>query len=459
MVKIRFIISILLIIICMLVCGCEKESKISKILPFNSIIDSGKITMLTYNNANCYYQYQDEYMGFEYELGKAFADYLGVKIEVVILETWEDMLAFINKNPGSFMAAGLTVTKERQKQADFSDKYMSVEQNIIVHRDNKNINNANDLPKTVVHIRKGTAYEERLNFLKQQGINLKIELYDDLDEEEFIRRVAENEIETTIADSNIALLNRRYYPQVKISGAVTKKESLAWAVHPDAEKLLKQVNTFFKTIKKNGVYQKIYKNYYEDADYFDYADLDKFHRVIELKLPKYKDLIKQAAQKYDFDWRLIIAIIYQESHFDPDAKSGAGACGLMQITDSTAKKLGHTDIFNPEINIQAGVELLETLFALYDRAEGNDRLNLALAAYNIGQGHVLDARNLAELMNLNPNLWSSISKTLPLLMKRKYYKKSLYGYCRGIEPVEYVRKVLIYYDILKQMEVREKELF
>lgn len=150
-------------------------------------------------------------------------------------------------------------------------------------------------------------------------------------------------------------------------------------------------------------------------------------------------------------------MIYQESHLDPKAQSGSGACGLMQITRSTAKRLGLKDIFNPELNIKTGVKLLGILYALYDKAEGEDRLYLAIAAYNIGQGHILDARNLAESMGLDPNLWSSLSKTLPLLMEEKYYKKSLYGYCRGIEPIEYVSKVMIYYDILKQQNIRSQE--
>lgn len=232
--------------------------------------------MITYNNANCYYQYQDQYMGFEYDLARAFADYLGVVLKVQTVDKWEDMLDIIQNNPGSFMAASLTITKERQKQVLFSDPYMNVVQNIIVHRDNDNINSINDLTDKVVHVRKGTAYEERLMALRQQGIDLKIELYEDTSSEELIRRVAEKNIEMTIADSNIALLNRRYYPQIKLSGAVSKNDSLAWAVHPDAEQLLKRINVFFKTINNNGVFLKIYNQYYGDIDFLTMLILINF---------------------------------------------------------------------------------------------------------------------------------------------------------------------------------------
>jgi membrane-bound lytic murein transglycosylase F len=145
--------------------------------------------------------------------------------------------------------------------------------------------------------------------------------------------------------------------------------------------------------------------------------------------------------------------MYQESHFDPEAESHAGAFGLMQLTNNTAESLGVKNILQPEENIRAGVKHLKNLYDFYNNANGSDRLFIALAAYNIGLGHILDARNLARKMNIDPNKWPSISKTLPLLRFRKHYKDSLYGYCRGTEPIEYIKQIMIYYDILKQQGV------
>ncbi|MCK5485070.1 MAG: transglycosylase SLT domain-containing protein, partial [Desulfobacterales bacterium] len=157
-----------------------------------------------------------------------------------------------------------------------------------------------------------------------------------------------------------------------------------------------------------------------------------------------------AAKKHGFDWRLIAAQIYQESHLNPWAKSRAGARGLMQIMPSTGKSLGVTDLFDPVQNINAGVQHLKNLFEHFETANGKDRLLIALAAYNIGQGHIHDARKLAKKKGLAPNKWESLAKTLPLLRYRKYYKHAKYGFCRGTEPIRYIKQIMIYYDVLKR---------
>ncbi|MDI6687484.1 MAG: transglycosylase SLT domain-containing protein [Desulfobacterales bacterium] len=156
------------------------------------------------------------------------------------------------------------------------------------------------------------------------------------------------------------------------------------------------------------------------------------------------------SNRYGFDWRLIAAQIYQESHFKPASISYAGACGLMQLSRSTAESLEVDDIFDPEQNINAGVRHLRDLYDYFDENDGWDRLFIALAAYNVGQGHMLDARNLARKMNLDPDKWSSMEKTLPLLRYQRYYKNAKYGYCSGEEPIKYVKQIMIYYDILRR---------
>jgi membrane-bound lytic murein transglycosylase F len=216
---------------------------------------------------------------------------------------------------------------------------------------------------------------------------------------------------------------------------------------------MEKINSFFKTIKENGKFGEIYDEYYGEIGDVDFVDLRAFHRRIKTRLSRYSPFIKVAAKKHGFDWRLIAAQIYQESHFNPWAKSPSGARGLMQLLPSTARSLGVGDIYNPVENINAGVRYLKKLYDLFDKAEGNDRLLIAIAAYNIGQGHIYDARNLAIQKNLDPNLWESLEETLPLLRYKKYYKKSKYGYCRGTEPVRYIEQINIYYDILKRQGI------
>ena len=454
----RLILGIIAVLFIFSVCyyGCGKGDNPKNVL--DGILKAGEITVCTRNNAHCYYLYREQAMGFEYDLAKAFADYLGVKLKVKIAEKWEGMIPALMKGTSSFIAASMTIMPKRKKRVSFSNGYMPIQQYIITHRNNRSIRCADDLAGKTVHVREGTSYEEGLKLLKNNGIDFKIELHYDLPTEELIRQVAEGKIEVTIADSNIALLNQRYYPQAVLACPINEQEFLGWAVSRNAQNLLYQINCFFKIIKENGKFNEIYNKYYANIDDFDYVDLREYHRRLNSRLPKYKEIIMEAADYHGFDWRLIAAQMYQESHFNPRARSRSGAKGLMQLIRSTATSLGVKDILNPEQNINAGVKHLKDLYNYFDKAEGSNRLFIALAAYNVGQGHILDARNIASEMNLDPNKWSSLSTTLPLLTYRKYYKKATYGYCRGTEPIEYINKIMSYYDILKRQGIEYAEL-
>jgi len=429
-----------------------------KFSTLHKIKKAGQITVITRNSAHCFYTYREEPMGFEYELAKVFADYLGVKLKVEIFEDWEKMIAALENGTGTFIAAGMTVTPKRERQAAFSDGYMDIQQNVISKRNKIKIKKLEDISGKIIHVRTATSYHERLEELQKQGIDFTIKLHDDLATEELIQKVDSGDIEFTIADSNVALLSRRHYPGAIMAGTISDLQQLGWAVHPEAHRLKTKINSFFKIIKKTGKYDEIYNKYYGDIANFDYVDLSIFHRRIKTRLSRYSPFIKAAAKKHGFDWRLISAQIYQESHLNPWAKSPAGATGLMQLLSRTARSLGVKDIYSPVENINAGVQHLKSLYDLFKSAEGNDRLLISLAAYNIGQGHIQDARRLAVKMNLDPNSWESLAKTLPLLSFRKYYKNSKYGYCRGTEPVFYIKQIMIYYDILKRRGIEQKEV-
>ena len=424
----------------------------------HKIVQAGEITMITRNSAHCYYLYRDEPMGFEYELAKAFADYLGVTLKVKIIEDWEKMIPELMNGSGTFIAAGIAITPARQKLVAFSNGYMEIQQYVICRRNGDKIKKPEDLSGRTVHVRAATSYQERLEELRRQGIDVTIKLHNDLPTEELIRYVDSGKIEFTVADSNVALLNRRHYPGATMAGAISEKLQLGWVVHPEAVQLKAKINSFFKLIKKSGKFDEIHKKYYGDVADFDYVDLSIFHRRIKSRLSRYSPFIKSAAKKHGFDWRLISAQIYQESHLNPRAKSSAGAKGLMQLLSNTALSLGVKDIYSPVENINAGIQHLKNLYDLFSEATGTDRILIALAAYNIGQGHIQDARDLAVKMDLDPNSWAMLAKTLPLLEMRKYYQDSKYGYCRGTEPVLYIKQILLYYDILRRQGVRTEKM-
>jgi membrane-bound lytic murein transglycosylase F len=417
------------------------------------VLDAGRITVITRNNAHCYYFYRDQPMGFEYDLAHEFSKYLGVELQVLVVDQWDEMIPALKRGEGAFIAASLTMTPRRKEMVAFSDSYMDIRQHIVTHRERRDIRNVQDLNGLTVHVRKGTSYQDRLQELRASGIDVQLNLIEDIPTEELIRQVAEGKIEATIADSNVALLNRRHYPSVVIAGQISDRQMLAWAVEPDARELLAEINRFFKKVKRNGRLDEIFKKYYGDIDEFDYVDLRAFHRRIKTRLSRFSPFIKQSAREHGFDWRLIAAQIYQESHWNPWAKSPAGAGGLMQLIPATAKRHGVDNLYDPLQNIKAGVQHLKNLYDRFEEAAEEDRMRIALAAYNTGVGHVYDARKLAEKMGLDPNRWESLAHTLPLLRLRKYYRNAQYGYCRGDEPVMYVKQIYIYYDILKRRDI------
>jgi len=426
-----------------LFCPCAKKSALERIK------EAGQITVVTRNNAHCYYIYRDEPMGFEYDLAKAFSEYLGVELKVITAH-WERLFDMVNRGGGDFIAASLTITPSRGELVDFSDEYLPIQQQAIIHKNNYEIQGIEDLAGKAVHVRRATSYEERLHELKDEGLDLAIEPHTDIPTEELIRMVAEREIEVTVADSHIALLNRRYYPDVKIAFPIEEPQSLGWAVKKGEASLQHEINRFFKEIKKDGTFAKIYEKYFANVEIFDYVDLKKYQQRLTTRLPRYKDIIKEAAHMYGFDWRLIAAAIYQESHFDPRAVSYTGVRGMMQLTLKTAYDMGITDRLDPKQSIMGGAKYLRKLYDRYKDVQEPDRILIALASYNVGHGHIRDAQEIARQRDLNPNSWSSLEQVLPLLRYPKYYKKTKNGYCRGTEAVRYVNRIFSYYDILKR---------
>lgn len=415
-----------------------------------AILSSGRIVMITQNNANTYYIDRDEPRGFEYELADAFAEYIGVDLEVVT-PGWSRMIDALNRVEGDFIAAGMTVTAKRKELVDFSDEYLRVRQQIIVHKDNWQVASIEDLHGRTVHLREDTSYQERLMKLRDGGLDVHLDLCPDIPTEEFIRQVAEGEIGITVADSNIALLNRRYYPDIRIAFPIEEEESLGWAVRNENPELLGKINEFFSHIRGNGVYDRIYERYYRNLDAFEYHDLKKFHGKIETRLPEYRKIIIREAEEHALDWRMVAAVVYQESHFNPRAWSYTGVRGLMQVTRKTALEMGISNRLDPEQSIRAGVGYIAKLYGRFrDIEDESERMIFALASYNVGYGHVRDAQKIASQRGLDPRKWSSLRETLPLLRYPKYYRTATYGYARGTEPVRFVERVRLYHDILRR---------
>ena len=422
----------------------------NRFVTLHKVLTAGELTIITRYSPHCYYTYRDQPMGFEYDLAREFADYLGVKLKVTIADNWSSMLHRLLKGQGAIIAASFPVTAERRKAVAFSNGYMEIRPHLIVRRNDKTIGHPEELDGEIIDVHDNADFTGPLDRIRGSGIDVQIRRHKKVPTEDLIRQVVEGSIDFTVAQSHTALLNRRHYPEAKAAIAVGEPQWLAWASAPGAEALQKEINRFFEQVMTNGKFDEVYKKYYGNIHEFDYVDLRTFHRRIKTRLSRYSPFIKEAAQKYGFDWRLIAAQIYQESHLHPWAHSTAGAKGLMQLLPETARSLGVTDIYNPVENINAGVRHMSNLYEQFNKIAGQDRLLISLAAYNTGIGHIWDAQQLAVRLEMNPNRWASLSKTLPMLKYRKYYKDAKHGYCRGDEPVAYIRQILIYHDILKR---------
>ena len=448
-----FLLSFILLLIGGLVAVCihiKRAESIDDTDLLARILKEKKITLITDNNSNAYHLYRGQPMGFEYELARAFADFLDVDLEVVT-PGWNSMVPFLETGQGDFIGAALTITDRREKILSFSQPYMAVQQQLVYHKSTPGIDTLEALAGKTIHVRRNTSYHQRLEALRDSGLDIDIELLDNVPSEEIIQMVAEKKIKYTVVDSNIAQINRRYYPDIVIGIAIQDVEFVGWAVNPAEIRLLDRINHFFYHINKTGYYKKLSDKYYGNIDHFDYFDVKKFHQRLHTRFPKYRRYIIQEAFKYGFDWRIIAAMVYQESHFDPFAKSFTGVRGLMQVTESTAREMGISNRLDPVLSLRAGVKYLHTLYKRFDDIEDpNEKLLFAIGSYNVGYGHIKDAQKLAAADSLDPHKWASLEKTLPLLTKRKYYQKTRHGYARGREPVKHVRQVLMYYDILKK---------
>jgi membrane-bound lytic murein transglycosylase F len=417
------------------------------------IMDKKEITFLTVNNAHCYYTYRDRPMGFEYDLAKAFSASLGVRLNVVT-SSWEELYSNLRAGKGDFIAANLSFSVSRGASVEFSEDYLVTEHQVIVHKENAGIKKLEDLNGRTVHVRRGSGYEETLEELRAKNLDIRIQRWEDMPAEDLIKMVGDKEIDATIAESHVAMLNRRYTPDIKIAFPIGRPQQMSWVVRKGERALLDKINEFLRTIKKDGSFERIYAKYYGKVEAFDYVDLKKYHERLEERLPKYRPIIERAAHQYGFDWRLIAAMIYQESHFDPEATSFTGVEGIMQLTLDTAGDMGIKDRKNVHKSIMGGARYLRELYNKFDGVRDPDRLYLALASYNVGRGHVMDAQKLASERGLDPSSWMVLEQVLPLLSYRKHYRKTTYGYCRGSEPVKYVNRIRTYYDILVREAIR-----
>lgn len=427
--------------------SCSKEPD-----RLQQIMSNGEIVVLTRNAATAFYESREGYLGVEFEMTKAFADFLGVTARYVIKDDVSDLFNTMKAGYGDLAAAGLTHTVERANTYLFGPTYQMVSQQLICRRDGKRPKELKDLVGITIKVPVDSSYVDQLKIIKLEHPEVTWEEVSDTDTESLLEEVWQSKIDCTVADANIVAVNRRYFPELSIRFDITQPEPLAWAMPKDSDSLQEKMAEWFVEYAKSGKLDEVMHRYYGYIEQFDYVEARTYQRKIKSHLPQHIKTFQSAAKKYDMSWTLLAAQAYQESHWNPLAKSPTGVRGMMMLTLTTASELGIKSRLNPKDSIHGGAYYLNKLRdRLPESVTEPDRTWLALAAYNVGMGHLRDARVLAKKLDKNPDRWQELSEVMPLLSKPKYFKKLKHGYARGWEPVNYVKSIRDYQDMLEKI--------
>jgi len=444
----------LILFLVLIIGGCNDIKHSSSL---GDVLDAGVLKVGTTYGLTTYYNGATGPVGFEYELAEGFAGYLGVKLEVFPYYNLDDLFPQLIDAHLDMIAAGISVSPERYQRFKFGPGYQRVSEKLVFKQGRKWPRAIKDLKGELV-IASGSSHHESLLRLQQENEQLTWQETDDSDMEELLEMVLSEEVDYTIADSNILALMRRRYPELSIGFSISPEQDVAWAVNKDRDdSLLAALIEYLGFIQNNGILAALEDKYFGHVRLFNYVDTREFIKSSREVLPKFKPWFVQYSG--DLDWRLLAAMSYQESHWRPKARSVTGVRGMMMLTLATAKELGIVSRLDPEQSIKGGAKYITKLLKrIPDRITHPDRLWFALASYNVGLGHLEDARVLTERQGANPDMWVDVKIRLLQLRQKKYYKTTRYGYARGNEAVAYVDNIRRFYDTLVWLDEQQPQI-
>ena len=414
----------------------------------------GFLTVVTRNSPLAYYEGSAGPEGPEYELALGFANRLGVELDIRLAATSAAALEELARNRAQVAAAGIIATEARREQALFGPVFQHIDQHVVYRVSDPLPRGPQDLAGKRVVVIKGSTHAAALAALAKAHPVLRWSEVEGRDPLDLLAMVANGEADVTIADSTEFSLGRHFHPDLRPAFKLAESEAIAWALAPRSTDLLPEVERYFAEIAKHGRLEEILERHRRSLVRFDRVDAANFVSGVRERLPRYRPWFEEAAAETGIDWRLLAAVGYQESKWDETALSPTGVRGLMMLTAETAKRVGVQNRDDPRDSILGGARYLRLIReTIPKRIEDPDRTWLALAAYNVGYGHLEDARVLAQSRGKSPDAWQDVREVLPLLAQERWYTRTKRGYARGWEPVGFVRNVQTYAELLRWMSV------
>ncbi len=423
--------------------------------PVPSLIEQiktlGELRVVTRNGPLAFYRGPDDMPeGPEFELARRFASELGVRLKIAPVRTYTEIYAAITSGRAHLAAAGLKIPSAPIPGIIFGPPYQSVREHLVYHHGADRPSSLAEIGGSSFEIVAGSSHAATLYAERKRVPDLVWVENASTDTQALLDGVADGSIDYTIADSTEFSLAHDVHPELRIAFDFPGSEALAWAVSDRDRGFLRDIADYFSRVNSTGELAAIVQRYYGRSENLLYVGPRGFMRDMQSRLPLYRKWFEEAAVQSSQDWRLLAAIGYQESKWNPSAASPSGAKGLMQLTGVSLSAAKVSDPADPRQSIFGGARFFKQV---YDRIPAHvpepDRTWFALAAYNIGYGHLEDARVLTQKAGRDPDSWQDVREFLPLLAQEYWYTQTENGYARGWEPVHYVDNVRGYRDLLE----------
>jgi membrane-bound lytic murein transglycosylase F len=440
------------------------------------IQNEGKLKVLVEYNATSYFLYKGIPLGFEYELLKKYADHMALEIEVIPIKNMDSIFVDLKNGIADIVAANLTITEERLQKSDFTLPIITSQQ-VLIQRKPDNwqqlkrfslkkqlLQSPLELIGKTITVSKGSSFYSRIKSLSNE-IGGKIDIHTvsgEFSVSELIEKVATQEITYTIADKNLAIVSQWEYPNIDANLTVSLDQNIAWSTRKNSTQLTTSINEWLIEYQKTKFFNMLFNKYFKNQKGYHKRSSHKSYSLTSGEISPYDEIFQKNASKIGWDWELLTAMVYQESHFNNKARGWGGSFGLMQFMPRTGAKFGVDTNSSPRENILAGINYLKYLDNYWTPiiSDSIDRIPFVIASYNVGPGHVLDARRLADKYGKDPFIWKdNVDYYLLNKSKSKYYKDSVVrnGYCKGFITYAYVYEILERYAHYKNI-TRENKL-